>query len=464
MQQSQPFQQMTNSYYIHNALIVNEGKRFSGGVLIHDGVILEIFHGNAPGGFSLPAGTIAIDAKQQYLLPGVIDDHVHFREPGLTDKGDIYTESRAAVAGGVTSYMEMPNTRPNATTLEILEEKFDLASQKSLANYSFFLGATNHNIAEIVQADPARICGLKLFMGASTGNMLVDDPEALQSIFAKSPLLIVVHAEEDSIVQQNLNEFKLQYGENIPASAHPLIRTEQACFTSSEKAVNLAKMHNSRLHLAHLSTAKELELLQNDIPLAEKKITGEVCVHHLWFDDRDYHDLGSRIKWNPAIKTSNDRESLFAGLLNNKIDLIATDHAPHLKGEKDSRYTDCPSGGPLIQHSLVAMFGFFQLGKISVEKIVEKMCHAPAILYKISNRGFIRKGLAADLVLVDPDDPWTVEPENILYKCGWSPFEGVTFKSRVTHTWVNGHLAFDQGKFNESFKGQRLIFNYPSAL
>jgi dihydroorotase len=449
---------LNNSYYIHNALIVNDGKRYSGAIFVHDGLIARIFYGNAPAEFPMPAGTITIDAKQKYLLPGVIDDHVHFREPGLTDKGDIYTESRAAVAGGVTSYMEMPNTRPNATTLAILEEKFALASQKSLANYSFFLGATNSNIAEIEQADPTKICGVKLFMGASTGNMLVDDPEALRAIFSKSPLLIAVHAEEESIVHHNLDELKSRYGENIPPSAHPLIRSEQACFTSSEKAVNLARQYNSRLHLAHLSTAKELDLLQNDIPLAEKMITGEVCIHHLWFDDRDYRELGSLIKWNPAIKASGDREGLFDGLLNNKIDLIATDHAPHLIGEKENSYTTCPSGGPLVQHSLVAMFGFFHLGKISVEKIVEKMCHAPAILYRISNRGFIREGYAADMVLVDPDDPWTVGPENILYKCGWSPFTGVTFKSRVTHTWVNGHMVFDNGSFNESRKGQRLVF------
>ena len=450
---------MINTYYIHNALIVNEGKRFSGGVFVKDGLIAEIFQGNAPAGFPIPDDAVVIDAKEKYLLPGVIDDHVHFREPGLTDKGDIYTESRAAVAGGVTSYMEMPNTRPNATSLEIVEDKYILASTKSLANYSFFLGATNSNIAEIERADPANICGLKLFMGASTGNMLVDDLEALEAIFARSPLLIVVHAEEEAIVQHNLREFKTQYGEDIPPSAHPLIRSEEACYSSSEKAVKLALKYNSRLHLAHLSTAKELDLLQNVLPLAEKRITGEVCIHHLWFDDRDYQDLGSRIKWNPAIKTSKDREGLFAGLLNNKIDLIATDHAPHLKGEKENSYSSCPSGGPLIQHSLVAMFGFFQLGKITVEKIVEKMCHAPAILYRIHNRGYIRKGFAADLVLIDPDDPWTVAQDNILYKCGWSPFVGVTFKSRITHTWVNGCLVYDRGKFDESQKGQRLIFN-----
>jgi dihydroorotase len=450
---------MSKSYYIHNALIVNENSRFSGAVFIREGVIAEVFHGRAPDGFIMPDGTIVIDAKEKYLFPGIIDDHVHFREPGLTDKGDLRSESRAAVAGGVTSFMEMPNTRPNATSLEILEEKFNLAATKALANYSFFLGASDENLAEIKKADPSKICGLKLFLGASTGNMLVNNPDSLEAIFKHSPLLIGVHAEEESIIQHNLRQFREEFGGHIPVSAHPLIRSEEACFSSSDKAVNLAKKHNARLHLMHLSTVRELSLLQNDLPLAEKLITGEVCIHHLWFDDRDYQDLGSRIKWNPAIKKSTDRVGLFEGLLSNKIDIIATDHAPHLKAEKDNSYSECPSGGPLIQHSLVAMLGFFQLGKISLEKIVEKMCHGPAILYRIPNRGFIRKGYCADLVLVDPDDPWMVEKENILYKCGWSPFEGVTFKSRITHTWVNGHLVFDQGRFDESEKGHRLTFN-----
>jgi dihydroorotase len=446
------------NFYIYNALIVNEGERFSGGIYIRDAVIMEIFRGNASGDFDFSGNVIRIDAKQKYLIPGIIDPHVHFREPGLEAKGDIYSESRAAVAGGVTSYMEMPNTVPNATTLEILEDKYRRAAKKSLANYSFFLGAATNNIAEIERADPEMICGLKLFMGSSTGNMKVDDPEILEEIFQKSPLLIVVHAEDDAIVRKNLDRFREQYGEQIPADAHPMIRSEEACYHSSEQAVSLAKKFNHRLHLAHLSTAKELELLENKLPLNEKLITGEVCVHHLWFDDRDYADLGSKIKWNPAIKSSIDREGLLAGLLNNTIDLVATDHAPHLYDEKEKPYSSCPSGAPLIQHSLVAMFGLFQLGKISVETIVEKMCHAPAILFRVKNRGFIRKGYAADLVLVDPDDPWRVEKENILYKCGWSPFEGVTFRSRVTHTWVNGHLVFNQGRFDDSVKGQRLMF------
>ena len=450
---------MNTAYYIYNALVVNENQRFPGAVYVQDGIISEIFHGNAPEGFQMMENTVILDAKGKLLLPGVIDDHVHFREPGLTSKADIHSESRAAVAGGVTSYMEMPNTKPNATTLALLEDKFGLAAGKSLANFSFFLGATNDNIAEIEKADPATICGLKLFLGASTGNMLVDNPQALEAIFARSPLLIGVHAEEESIIRSNAAAFAEKYGDDIPVSAHPLIRSEEACFISSEKAVNLAKQGNARLHLLHLSTARELTLLANSIPLAEKKITGEVCIHHLWFDDRDYQDLGSGIKWNPAIKTSGDREALFAALLNDTIDIVATDHAPHLKGEKDNAYLSCPSGGPLVQHSLVAMLGFSQLGKISVEKIVEKMCHNPAILYRIDKRGYIRKGYYADLTLVDQDDPWTVEKENILYKCGWSPFEGVTFKSRVTHTWVNGHMVFALGKFDETSKGMRLRFN-----
>jgi dihydroorotase len=448
-----------SNYYIHNALIVNEQKRFSGSVFIQDGLIEEVFAGNAPADYLFPDNTIQIDAKQKYLIPGVIDDHVHFREPGLEAKGDIFTESRAAVAGGVTSYMEMPNTVPNATTLEILEAKYQLAAEKSLANYSFFLGAANDNLAEIAKADPEKICGLKLFMGSSTGNMKVDDPLVLETIFKTSPLLIMVHAEDDALIRENLNSFKERFGEAIPADAHPLIRSEEACFISSEQAVSVAKRYNSRLHLAHLSTVKELDLLQNDIPLENKRITGEVCVHHLWFDDRDYQDLGNKIKWNPSIKSVSDRTGLLEGVLNNKIDLIATDHAPHLQSEKEHEYCSCPSGSPLIQHALVAMFGLFQLGKIQVETIVEKMCHAPAILYRIKNRGFIRTGYAADLVLVDPDDPWQVEKENILYKCGWSPFEGVTFRSRITHTWVNGHLVFNQGKFDQSQKGSRLAFN-----
>lgn len=448
------------SYFIHNALIVNEGKQFPGSLIIKDGRIEEIFNGPGPQSFSLPSGIVEIDAGGQLLIPGVIDDHVHFRDPGLTEKGDLYTESRAAVAGGVTSFMDMPNTLPKATSLEILEEKYRLAAKKSLANFSFFLGAANDNLDEIKKADPSRICGLKVFTGASTGNMLVSDPAALEAIFRESPLLIAVHSEDEAIIQANLKTYIERYGEDIPIEAHPLIRSEEACYKSSELLVNLALKHKARLHLLHLSTAKELGLLDNTIPLGSKRITGEVCVHHLWFDDRDYADLGSRIKWNPAIKTEKDKLGLMEGLISDKIDIIATDHAPHLLKEKDHPYTSCPSGAPLIQHSLVAMLGFYHMGKLSIETIVDKMCHSPAVLYRIRERGFIRKGYSADLVMVALDAPWTVATENILYKCGWSPFEGVTFRSRVNMTWVNGHLVFDHGKFNESLKGNRLSFNH----
>jgi dihydroorotase len=453
-----------DSFYIHNAHIVNEGKQFRGSVLLRDGLIAEVYSGNHAGLSALPPGTVIIDAREKLLMPGVIDDQVHFRDPGLTEKGDLFTESRAAVAGGVTSFMDMPNTLPKATTLEILEEKYSLAAGKSLANYSFFLGAANDNLSEIRKADPGKICGLKVFTGASTGNMLVNDPASLEAIFRDSPLIIAVHSEDESIIRANLEIFRQKYGENIPVEAHPLIRSEEACFRSSEMLVSLARKYNSRLHLLHLSTLKELELLDNSIPLEKKNITGEVCVHHLWFDDRDYAALGNRIKWNPAIKTENDKLGLMEGLISDKIDIVATDHAPHLLQEKENPYTSCPSGAPLIQHSLVAMLGFTHLGRLTVGKVVEKMCHSPARLYRIDKRGFIRKGYYADLVLVDMDAPWTVEKENILYKCGWSPMEGVTFKSRVCTTWVNGRLVFDHGRFDETVRGMRLEFGKRESI
>lgn len=445
---------------ITGANIVNEGRIFEGNVLIRGERIEEV----------VPAGSgdillenleniELIDGRGKFLLPGVIDDQVHFRDPGLTRKGDLFTESRAAVAGGVTSFMDMPNTDPKATTLDILEEKYKLASQKSLANYSFFLGATNENMEEIEKADPARICGVKVFMGASTGNMLVDNPESLARIFAKSKMIVAIHSEDEGIIRRNLALFREKYGDKIPVEAHPLIRSEEACFSSTKWAVKLATMHNTRLHVLHLSTAKELDLFRNDIPLSKKRITSEVCVHHLWFDDRDYKRLGSRIKWNPAIKTEQDKLGLLSGLLEDRIDIIATDHAPHLEEEKNRDYLDCPSGGPLIQHSLVIMMELYHQKKISLEKIVEKMCHAPAVLYRIKDRGFIRKGGFADLVLVDPADPWTVSKENLLYKCGWSPFEGTKFSSRVTHTFVNGNAVYRNGKIDEKPRGKRLEFN-----
>ena len=447
------------SYLIHNAIILNEGKKFPGSLIIKDGRIDDIFSGPRPVSLTLPEDTITIDAGGRILMPGLIDDQVHFRDPGLTEKGDLYTESRAAVAGGVTSFMDMPNTLPKAISLEILEDKYRLASVKSLANFSFFLGASNDNLEEIKKADPSVICGLKVFTGASTGNMLVSDPASLEAIFRDSSLLIAVHSEDEAIIQANLKSYIERYGDDIPIEAHPLIRSEEACYKSSELLTGLAHKYNSRLHLLHLSTARELDLLDNTVPLAEKRVTGEVCVHHLWFDERDYADLGSRIKWNPAIKTEKDKLGLMEGLISNRIDIVATDHAPHLLREKDNPYTSCPSGAPLIQHSLVAMLAFYHLGRLSLEKIVDKLCHSPAILYRIRERGFIRKGYMADLTLVDLDAPWTVATENILYKCGWSPLEGVTFRSRVMMTWVNGHLVFDKGRFDESIKGQRLLFD-----
>ena len=451
---------MAAKFLIINTKIVNEGKILEGSIFIEDQYIREVFDNKTIPETILELEDLRIiDGRGKYLLPGIIDDQVHFREPGLTQKGDLYTESKAAVAGGVTSFMDMPNTVPKATTIEVLEEKYKLASQKSLANYSFFLGATNDNFAEIEKCNATRICGVKVFMGSSTGNMLVDNPESLEKIFSGSPLLIAVHAEDEPIIQENIRIFKEKYGEDIPIEAHPLIRSEEACFKSSEKAVSLAKKHGARLHLLHLSTAREINLLDNSLPLKDKKITGEVCVHHLWFDDRDYKILGSKIKWNPAIKKESDKLGLLASVLNNKIDIIATDHAPHLIEEKKHPYLSCPSGAPLIQHSLIVMLELYHQGAISLEKIVEKMCHAPSIVYRINKRGFIRPGYFADLVLVDIESPWEVNPSNILYKCGWSPLEGKIFRSRVTHTFVNGHMVYSNGKFDENCKGMRLEFN-----
>jgi dihydroorotase len=422
---------------ITGANIVNEGRIFEGCVLIRGERIEKVIPANSYSPVLEDLENIElIDGHGKFLLPGVIDDQVHFRDPGLTHKGDLYTETKAAV-----------------------EEKYKLASQKSLANYSFFLGATNDNLKEIEKADPAKICGVKVFMGASTGNMLVDDPDVLEKIFANSRMIVAIHSEDEGIIRENLAIFREKYGEQIPIEAHPLIRSEEACFASTKRAVELATKHNTRLHVLHLSTAKELGLLRNDIPLKKKRITAEVCVHHLWFDDRDYTRLSSRIKWNPAIKTEQDKESLFKGLLEDKIDIIATDHAPHLEKEKSNPYLSCPSGGPLIQHSLVIMLEFFHRKKISLEKIVEKMCHAPAVLYHIKDRGFIRKGCFADLVMVETDAPWTVSKENLLYKCGWSPLEGTKFSSRISHTFVNGNLVYKNGSFDERYRGKRLEFN-----
>ncbi|MCD4679348.1 MAG: dihydroorotase [Bacteroidales bacterium] len=445
--------------FILNASIVNDGRIFIGDVLIENGIIQNI-SGTVNGGLSclIRSRDKQINARGKYLFPGVIDDHVHFRDPGLTTKADIFTESRAAVAGGITSFMEMPNTIPKVFTRNLLEKKFKIASKKSLANYSFYIGASNDNLEEILKTNPSEVCGVKLFLGASTGNMLVDDTETLNKLFAKSPLLIAVHCEDEEIIQKNIKNFKDKYGEDVLFSAHPEIRSEEACFRSSSKAVGLAKKYNSRLHLLHLSTAKELELIDNNIPLKDKKITAEVCVHHLIFNNSDYSKLGSLIKWNPAIKTSNDQEKLFEGLLNNTIDLIATDHAPHKLEEKQNTYFNAPSGGPMIQHSLPIMLDFYHEKKICLETIVDKMCHAPANCFKIEKRGFIREGYWADLVILDLDSPWKVNKKNILYKCQWSPVEGRALKSKVTHTFVNGNLVYENGKFDDSIRGQRLRF------
>ena len=437
---------------IRNAQLINKGQIFRADVFIQDGLIAKI-------GENLNVSVDKeVDAKGKYLIPGIIDDQVHFREPGLTHKADIYTESRAAVAGGITSFMEMPNTKPQALTQELLEQKYQRAKQVSLANYSFFMGASNDNLDEVLKTDPRTVGAIKIFMGSSTGNMLVDDKNVLQEIFQKSNMLIAVHCEDEATIQSNTAHYQSIYGENIPIELHPKIRSDEACYKSSSMAIELAKKHNTRLHVFHLSTAKEMELFRNDIPLEEKRITAEVCIHHLWFDDSNYSEKGTHIKWNPAVKSSADREAVFQALLDNKIDVIATDHAPHTLEEKNNTYLKAPSGGPLVQHALVAMLEFYHQGKISLEQIVEKMCHAPAICFQVDNRGFLEEGYAADLVLFDLDDPWEVKKENIFYKCGWSPFEGTTFSSKVTHTWVNGHLAYS-GQFDESIKGQRLLFN-----
>lgn len=440
---------------IKNATLINEGKQFTGSVLIDGSRILKVFEKHD----ELPYADEIIEASGKYLIPGVIDDQVHFRAPGLTHKGNINSESRAAVAGGVTSYMEMPNTNPQTTTIEHLEAKYDLGANQSLANYSFYMGATNDNIEELLKVDPSNVCGAKIFMGSSTGNMLVDSITALSRIFAEVPLLIATHCEDETIIRENTVLYKDKYGEEPPFSIHPLIRNDEACYRSSSKAVELATKYNTRLHILHLSSAKEMTLFDGTKPLDQKKITGEVCVHHLWFDDTDYLKYGSRIKWNPAIKSTNDKMALIEALKNNKLDVVATDHAPHTLAEKNNSYFKAPSGGPLVQHSLAAMLELSHQGIFNSEMVIEKMCHAPAKLYGIRDRGFIREGYYADLVLIDPSQSWQVTPENILYKCGWSPFEGTTFKHQITHTWVNGQLAFCNGTINEDVRGMRLLFN-----
>ena len=442
-----------SSTLIRNALLINEGKIFLADVFIQNGLIAQI-------GQSLDVqADESIDAEGKYLIPGIIDDQVHFREPGLTHKAELYTESKAAVAGGITSFMEMPNTKPQTLTQELLEQKYQRAQEVSLANYSFFMGASNDNLEEVLKTDPKNVGAIKIFMGSSTGNMLVDDKNVLENIFEKSKMLIAVHCEDEATIQENTAHYKSIYGEDVPIEMHPKIRSDEACYKSSSMAIELAKKHDTRLHVFHLSSAKEMELFRNDIPLEEKRITAEVCIHHLWFDDSQYADKGTHIKWNPAVKSKADKEAVFQALLDDRIDIIATDHAPHTLEEKNNTYFNAPSGGPLVQHALVAMLELYHQGKIRLEKIVEKMCHAPAICFQVENRGFIREGYAADLVLVEIDNPWEVNKDNILYKCAWSPFEGNTFRSRVTHTWVNGHLAYQNGTFDESQKGHRLTFD-----
>lgn len=444
-----------NRILIKNAKIVNEGSIFEGDVLIENDLIVEVSDS-----ISLKTSDCkVIDAEGNYLIPGAIDDQVHFREPGLTHKGDIESESRAAVAGGITSFIEQPNTVPNAVTQEILEEKYQIAAEKSFANYSFMMGATNDNLEEVLKTNPKNVAGIKIFLGSSTGNMLVDREETLEKIFSSTPMLIAVHCEDETTIQNNLAAFKEQYGEDVPVTAHHLIRSAEACYISSSKAVALAKRTGARLHIFHLSTAKEMELFTNKIPLEDKKITAEVCVHHLWFTDEDYKTKGNFIKWNPAVKTAEDRAELWKALNDGRIDVIATDHAPHTKEEKQQSYLKAPSGGPLVQHAVVAMFEAHHQGKISVEKIVEKMCHNPAKIFKIEKRGFIKEGYYADLVIVNPSLPWSVNSDNILYKCGWSPFENMAFKSRITHTFVNGEMVYNNFKVKDIRAGKRLLFD-----
>lgn len=442
------------SFLVKNASLINEGKIFRANVLTEGKLISRISKKDIP----VPDQCTVIDAKGRYLIPGVIDDQVHFREPGLSHKADIHSESRAAAAGGVTSFMEMPNTIPQATTITELDKKFAIAAKKSLVNYSFYLGATNDNLEEIKKIDPSRICGLKVFMGSSTGNMLVDNIESLEKIFAESPVLIATHCEDETTIRENTKIFREKYGENMPFRYHPGIRSAEACFLSSSLAVRLAKKHNTRLHILHLSTEKELDLFRNDIPSDQKQITSEVCIHHLWFNDSFYDKKGSAIKWNPAVKKESDRIALIEGLKSGKLDVIATDHAPHTKEEKENPYFNAPSGGPMVQHSLTAMFEFVRQGIFSYEEVIGKMCHTPADIFKIEKRGYLREGYYADMTLVNPDSSWTVKPDNLLYKCGWSPLEETPFSSKVEKTFVNGDLVFDSGKIINSKSAMALSF------
>ncbi|MGH1438191.1 MAG: dihydroorotase [Lewinella sp.] len=438
---------------IKQARIVNRGTITEGDILIKNGRIVKVGRD-----ISAPEAKV-IDAKGQLAIPGIIDDQVHFREPGLTHKGEIYTEAKAAVAGGTTSFMEMPNVKPATLTQELLEAKYQRAAQCSLANYSFYMGASNDNIEEVLKTNSKNVCGVKIFMGSSTGNMLVDNRKTLENLFSKVPMLIATHCEDEATIRANIAKVKAAYGEDVPMELHPIIRSVEGCYKSSSMAVSLAKKHNTRLHILHISTKDELALFRNDIPLEEKRITAEVCVHHLFFNSEDYATKGVNIKWNPAVKGRVHQEALFPALLSNKLDVIATDHAPHLPSEKANSYFNCPSGGPLVQHALNVMLDFYHKGQISIERIVEKMCHAPAVCYELEDRGYLEEGQWADIALVDEQASWTVKPDNILYKCGWSPFEDYTFKGKVNTTIVSGHLAYHEGKFDETQWGQRLTFD-----
>jgi len=442
-----------SSLLIKSATIINEGESFQGDVLVTDGMIKQI-----SGKINEPADKV-INAAGLHLFPGCIDDQVHFREPGLTHKADIFTESRAAVAGGITSFMEMPNTVPNTLTQKLLADKYEIASKTSAANYSFFMGAGNDNLDEVLKTDPRTVCGIKVFMGSSTGNMLVDNEKTLEGIFSKAPILVAVHCEDEATIRENAKNFNALYGDNLTPEMHPQIRSAEACYKSSSFAVGLAKKHNTRLHILHISSALETHLFENSIPLSEKRITAEACIHHLWFSDKDYPKKGNWIKWNPAIKSGEDREAILEAVLDGRIDIIATDHAPHTKEEKSQSYINAPSGGPLVQYALIAMLQFYERGKISLEKIAEKMAHNPAVCFQIEKRGFIREGYWADLVLVDLAKSTEVSREKVLSKCGWSPFEGLIFSASIHTTIVSGRIAYENGKVVESGIGERLMFD-----
>jgi dihydroorotase len=445
---------MRKSTLIKNATIVNENRVFKGDVLIENEIIIAISSEITP-----TKNVEIIDAKGRYLIPGFIDDQVHFREPGLTHKATIATESRAAIAGGITTFIEMPNTVPQAVTQNLLEDKFKIAAKDSYANYSFMFGGTNNNLEELLKTDPEKVAGIKLFLGSSTGDMLVDNQEVLEKIFSSTKMIISVHCEDEATIKKNTATYIEKYGDDIPMKYHPAIRSEEACYLSSSKAIALAKKTGARLHVFHLSTEKETHLFRNDIPLEEKQITSEVCIHHLWFSDQDYAEKGTHIKWNPAVKTEADRQGLWKALLDDRIDVLATDHAPHTLEEKNNSYTKAPSGGPLVQHAVIALLEKVKEGIIPIEKLVEKMSHNPAKLFQIEKRGFIKEGYFADLVLIDTNKPQTVSKNNILYKSGWSPFEGSTFSSTITHTFVNGNLMYNNGIFNDEIKGKRITFN-----